>query len=98
VALGAPCTPSDVAARAEAFLKRWPASTLSGEARLWRARGLDAVAYQATRGEAAARVRAAAAWRPVAEVRGPGEAEARARLDALGAHGPLVEPITPVCP
>jgi serine/threonine-protein kinase len=97
VALGAPCTPAAVAVRAEAFLRRWPASRLAGEARLWRARGLDEAAWSATKGEPAARARATAAWRVVAEERGPGEAEARSRLEALAAHGPLVDPITPVC-
>jgi hypothetical protein len=88
-----------VATRAEAFLKRWPGSTLAGEARLWRARGLDgaAAALAASKGEPAARARAVAGWRLVAEERGPGEAEAKDRLQALGAGGPVPDPPAPVC-
>jgi serine/threonine-protein kinase len=97
VALGAPCTPADVAARAEAFLQANRTSALAGEARLWRARALEALALGAGKGEAAvARARALAAWKLVAEERGPGEAEARSRLGAPGA--PAGEPATPVCP
>jgi hypothetical protein len=99
VALGAPCTPAEVAARAQAFLKRWPASALAGEARLWRARGLDGAAEDPAsgKGEPAARARAVAAWRLVAEERGPGEAEAKDRLQALAARGPVPAPQAPLC-
>jgi len=97
VALGAPCTPAEVAARAEAFRKARPASPLAGEARLWHARALEAAARAGGKGEAAARRRAVAAWRLVAEERGPGEAEARARLAAL-ADPKGGEPPAPICP
>lgn len=100
VALGAPCTPADVAARAEAFLKQHGVSARAGEARLWRARALEAVAHGAGKGEAAAaRVKALAAWKLVAEERGPGEPEARGRLGVLGdPRAPAGVPAAPVCP
>lgn len=97
VTLGAPCTPAELAARAEGFLKARPASSLAGEARLWRARALEALARAGGKGEAAARQKAVAAWKAVAEERGPGEAEAKARLTALAALRGGDAP-APICP
>jgi protein kinase-like protein len=98
VVLGAPCTPAEVASRAEAFLKARPASPLVGQARLWSARALEALARAGGKGEAAARQRAVSAWKLVAEERGPGEAEARARLAALASRGAEGDAAALVCP
>jgi hypothetical protein len=99
VALGLPCTGAEVAERAEAFLRAHPGSPLAGEARLWRARGLEAVARAAGKREAAAvQQRAVTAWKLVAEERGPGEEEARARLAALASpKAPAPEPTPLAC-
>jgi hypothetical protein len=99
VALGAPCTPADVVARAEAFLKHRPDSSLAVEARRWRARALEAEARAAPRSGNGARTRALAAWRALAADPGPAGVEAKARLTALapGAGGRTPEPV-PICP
>ena len=99
VALAAPCTPEDVASRADAFLERKPApaAELAAEARLVRARALEDGFWSAG-GKDPARLRAAlAAWRALA-AGGKGAGEPVLRAAALGAKLPSREGARRVCP
>jgi serine/threonine-protein kinase len=97
VALATPCTPAEVARRAEGFLKEHPASALVPEARRLRARALEAEAQAGGAGAAAARVRAQAAWKALLAEPGAIGAEARSRSRALAARGAGRDEPVPVC-
>ncbi|HEY6098327.1 MAG TPA: hypothetical protein VIW03_02790, partial [Anaeromyxobacter sp.] len=98
VALAAPCTPDDVAARAAAFLERKPspATDLASEARLVRARALED-AYWSSGGKDRGRLDAAlGAWKALA-AGGDGAGEPVLRAAALGAKSPSREGARQVC-
>jgi hypothetical protein len=100
VAIGAPCGPAEVAARAAAFLKWTPAPTQAPEARRLQARALEALFHAAPRaGQPAARLAAQAAWRAAEKDGGEVAVEARKRLAALSSAHPAAtgDVGAPVC-
>lgn len=94
--LAAPCSPEEVAARAERFVERFPDAERVGEARLWRARALEEALARAGGKDPALKERAVAAWERV--VKGPAADEARGALGRLRAKGDPEAPPGHVCP
>ncbi len=81
-----PCTPDEVAARARAFLGRFPRSAHAREARLALARAEEDAFFDT--GDRAAVRRAVEAYRVLASSRGSGAVEARERVRALSRRRP----------
>jgi hypothetical protein len=96
VRLAAPCTGADVAARAEAFLAAHPESAFAPEARLLRARGLEAAFWAGGGRDRKALARAIDAYQAVAG--GPDAAEAKERIAKLSRKTPQREGARRACP
>ncbi len=94
--IGAPCTPAAVAARAAAFLERFPASERAADARLWEARALEDAFWRSGGRDRKALARAIDAWR-LAGTGESGAGEAARRLEALGARKPVAKGAARVC-
>ena len=97
VSRGAPCTPDDVATRAEAFLAAYPSSSSAQQARLWLARALEDAYWRGGGRDRKLLQRAIEAYRGAVAAPGDGRTEAEQRLARLDTKRPVRAGAPRVC-